>query len=153
MRLRDYLRVLQTSGMDVRFVVVFGSWAKGRADAWSDIDVKVNPALFLSSREPDTRNGFHAVEGTPLFLQYRQADRAWQCAYKLARNLGVLIRVYLLSSRTAVPGYSGRLLCPGVRSGTGNGCFTTSRLEPPPIEPPPPPSLVTRVSSYSGWSA
>jgi len=101
-RLSLVARILQKWGWDV--------WNPKEVNAEfkpvpQEDKTKVDPALFLSSREPDIRNGFHAVEGTPLFLQYRQADRAWQCAYKLARNLGVLIRVHWLSSRTAVPGY------------------------------------------------
>jgi predicted nucleotidyltransferase len=38
---QKYLRVLHENGVHARFIVVFGSWVKGRADKWSDIDVIV----------------------------------------------------------------------------------------------------------------
>ena len=38
---RDYLRKVGQRGVDVRFGVIFGSWAKGTADEWSDIDLLV----------------------------------------------------------------------------------------------------------------
>jgi predicted nucleotidyltransferase len=44
--LQAYLRAVQASGINAKFVVVFGSWAKGRADAWSDIDVLVVSPRF-----------------------------------------------------------------------------------------------------------
>jgi hypothetical protein len=44
--LRTYIQALRAKGIDVRFVVVFGSWAKGRADTWSDIDVVVVSPQF-----------------------------------------------------------------------------------------------------------
>ena len=38
---RAYMRALKDRGIEVRFVVVFGSQAAGRGNAWSDIDVVV----------------------------------------------------------------------------------------------------------------
>jgi len=52
-RLRAYLRALRATGIDVRFIVVFGSWVKGRADEWSDIDVVVVSPQFDGARSWD----------------------------------------------------------------------------------------------------
>ena len=38
---QGYMRALRNRGIEVRFVVVFGSQAKGGTDKWSDIDVIV----------------------------------------------------------------------------------------------------------------
>jgi predicted nucleotidyltransferase len=43
---RNYLRKLQDQGIAVRFGVVFGSQATGRADEWSDIDLLVVSPQF-----------------------------------------------------------------------------------------------------------
>ncbi len=47
---RDYLKVVQTEGIAVRFGVVFGSHTTGRADRWSDIDVLVVSPRFDAPR-------------------------------------------------------------------------------------------------------
>ncbi len=47
----NYLRNLMSHGLDVRYAVVFGSQATGRADEWSDIDL-----LVVSPRFDATRN-------------------------------------------------------------------------------------------------
>ena len=44
--LQAYIQALRSSGVEPKFVVVFGSWAKGRADEWSDIDVIVVSSRF-----------------------------------------------------------------------------------------------------------
>jgi len=44
--LRAYIRALRARGIKASFVVVFGSWAKGRADEGSDIDVVVVSPQF-----------------------------------------------------------------------------------------------------------
>jgi hypothetical protein len=45
---RDYLRALREYGLDVRFGVVFGSWSRGAASEWSDIDLLViSPPLMI----------------------------------------------------------------------------------------------------------
>ena len=44
--LQAYIQALRSSGVEPTFVVVFGSWAKGRADEWSDIDVVVVSSRF-----------------------------------------------------------------------------------------------------------
>jgi predicted nucleotidyltransferase len=59
---RNYLRALKQHGIAVRFAVVFGSWAKGKADEWSDIDV-----LLVSAR-------FDNVQGRP------DIDLLWRVA-------------------------------------------------------------------------
>ena len=43
---RAYLRRLAEDGFDVRFAVLHGSHATGRADEWSDIDVVVVSPRF-----------------------------------------------------------------------------------------------------------
>jgi len=37
---------VQQRGVEVRFGVIFGSWAKGTADRWSDIDLLVVSPRF-----------------------------------------------------------------------------------------------------------
>lgn len=48
---RNYLTTLRAHGVDVRFGIVFGSWAQGKANVWSDIDLVV-----VSSRFDHLRN-------------------------------------------------------------------------------------------------
>ena len=51
---RDYLRKLAGQGFAVRFGIVFGSWATGKADEWSDIDLLVVSPRF--DGRPDRRD-------------------------------------------------------------------------------------------------
>lgn len=54
---RDYLKTLDAQGFAVRFGVVFGSQATGKADRWSDIDLLVVSPRFdreLSRRDVDS---------------------------------------------------------------------------------------------------
>jgi predicted nucleotidyltransferase len=48
---RAYLQALRDYGLDVRFGVVFGSWSRGKASEWSDIDL-----LVVSPRFDDLRD-------------------------------------------------------------------------------------------------
>jgi predicted nucleotidyltransferase len=48
---RKYLRALQERGWVVRFGVVFGSQATGKAGQWSDIDLLVVSPRFDGPRE------------------------------------------------------------------------------------------------------
>ena len=48
---RDYLQTLRDYGLDVRFGVIFGSWSRGKANEWSDIDL-----LVVSPRFDDPRD-------------------------------------------------------------------------------------------------
>ncbi|MHB8763298.1 MAG: nucleotidyltransferase domain-containing protein [Deferrisomatales bacterium] len=48
---RRYLEAVQTNGIPVRFGVVFGSYADGRADQWSDIDLVVVSPTFDAPRD------------------------------------------------------------------------------------------------------
>ena len=50
---RDYLRALQRQGIAIRFGVIFGSWARGAAQRWSDIDLVVVSPQFdnMTSRQ------------------------------------------------------------------------------------------------------
>jgi predicted nucleotidyltransferase len=41
-----YARAVTEHGVPVRFIIVFGSWVRGRADQWSDIDVVVVSPQF-----------------------------------------------------------------------------------------------------------
>ncbi|MGB2821736.1 MAG: nucleotidyltransferase domain-containing protein [Phycisphaerae bacterium] len=43
---RKYLRKLSERGVPVHFGVIFGSWATGTADEWSDIDLVVVSPRF-----------------------------------------------------------------------------------------------------------
>jgi predicted nucleotidyltransferase len=47
---RNYLRALQEHGLAVRFGVVFGSQATGKAGKWSDIDLLVVSPRFDGPR-------------------------------------------------------------------------------------------------------
>ncbi len=50
---QNYLRMLKEHGLAVRFGIIFGSQARGNADAWSDIDLLVVSPRFdgLSNRQ------------------------------------------------------------------------------------------------------
>ena len=52
-RVRDYLRALAAQGLAADFAVVFGSWAKGRGDEWSDIDLLVVSERFDAAPSRD----------------------------------------------------------------------------------------------------
>ena len=47
---RNYLKVVRTEGIAVRFGIIFGSHATGRSDSWSDIDVLVVSLRFDAPR-------------------------------------------------------------------------------------------------------
>ena len=51
---RNYLRALADRGFPVRFGVLFGSWARGQAEEWSDIDLVVVSPRF--DDRPDRRD-------------------------------------------------------------------------------------------------
>ena len=46
----DYLEKLNEQGLAIRFGVIFGSWAKGNPDKWSDIDLMVISPRFDGPR-------------------------------------------------------------------------------------------------------
>lgn len=48
---RNYIKAVNREGILVRFAVLFGSLATGRADAWSDIDVLVISPQFDEPRD------------------------------------------------------------------------------------------------------
>lgn len=48
---RQYLHALQAQDIPVRFGVVFGSHAAGKADEWSDIDLLVVSPRFDAERD------------------------------------------------------------------------------------------------------
>lgn len=47
---QNYLHALQANGLNVKFGVVFGSQATGRANQWSDIDLLVVAPQFDAPR-------------------------------------------------------------------------------------------------------
>lgn len=53
---RDYLRALRANGVDVAFGVIFGSYAQGKADTMSDIDVLVVSPRFDGGRDRNDIN-------------------------------------------------------------------------------------------------
>jgi predicted nucleotidyltransferase len=62
---RKYLAVLCEAGIHAEFAVVFGSYATGKADQWSDIDLIVVVPEFdpIASREQVNRL-WHAAANT-----------------------------------------------------------------------------------------
>ncbi|MCU0663512.1 MAG: nucleotidyltransferase domain-containing protein [Myxococcota bacterium] len=44
--MNDYVAALEALGVPVSRVVLFGSWARGQANEWSDIDVVVISPIF-----------------------------------------------------------------------------------------------------------
>ena len=56
--IRSYLKSVQDSGVAVRFGVIFGSQATGKADRWSDIDLLVVSPRF---DEPRTRQDLNLL--------------------------------------------------------------------------------------------
>jgi hypothetical protein len=51
---QQYLRNLVQQGIGAKFGVIFGSYAKGKPDPWSDIDVLVVAPIFDGSFSRDT---------------------------------------------------------------------------------------------------
>ncbi len=51
-----YLRALASKGLPVRFAVLFGSYARGNADEWSDIDLLVVSPQFDGVKSRDQIN-------------------------------------------------------------------------------------------------
>ena len=52
----SYLTALNSRGIPIEKAVVFGSWAKGLADAWSDIDLLVISPQFDGIKDRNTIN-------------------------------------------------------------------------------------------------
>lgn len=44
--IQEYLEILKKDGLPIRKVFVFGSWAKGKAHKWSDIDLCIISPKF-----------------------------------------------------------------------------------------------------------
>lgn len=53
---RNYLAVLVSRGITVERAVVFGSWARGLADEWSDIDLLVVSPQFDDMKDRSVVN-------------------------------------------------------------------------------------------------
>ena len=60
---RNYLQALTADGIEVSFGVLFGSWADGRADKDSDIDVMVISRRFNGGASRDDRARLWYVAG------------------------------------------------------------------------------------------
>ena len=97
---RGYLTALVSRGFAVRFGVVFGSWAHGRADRWSDIDLLVVSPRF--DGVPDRRDVdflWHVAAQTDNRIepipcgqeQWREDDSSM--VVEIARREGVRITV------------------------------------------------------------
>ncbi len=52
----NYLAALASRGITIERAVVFGSWAKGLADVWSDIDLLVISPQFDGIKDRNTIN-------------------------------------------------------------------------------------------------
>ncbi len=63
---RNYLRVVRAAGIDATRAILFGSYARGDADEWSDIDIIVIAPVF------DTRGERELV--TKLFVMSAHTD-------------------------------------------------------------------------------
>ncbi len=48
---RNYLRVVRAAGIDATRAILFGSYARGDADEWSDIDIIVIAPVFDTRRD------------------------------------------------------------------------------------------------------
>jgi predicted nucleotidyltransferase len=53
---RRYLQVVSEQGIPIRYGVVFGSQATGRADVWSDIDLLVVSPMYDQPRKREDVN-------------------------------------------------------------------------------------------------
>ena len=48
---RDYLQAVRAAGIDATRAILFGSYARGDADEWSDIDIIVIAPVFDTRRD------------------------------------------------------------------------------------------------------
>lgn len=49
--IKVYLGILKKDGLPIQKVYLFGSWARGKAHQWSDIDLCIVSAKFKNSRQ------------------------------------------------------------------------------------------------------
>ena len=97
---REYLRKLAGSGLAVRFGVIFGSWATGTANEWSDIDLLVVSPRFdgaCDRRDVDflwrtTARTDNRIEPIPCGEKQWQEDDS-SAIVELARRQGQLVNV------------------------------------------------------------
>ena len=77
---KEYLRALQKQGISVRFGVVFGSWARGMAHPWSDIDlVVVSPQFDHSHSWTDVRTLWRQAARTDSRIEpIACGEKQWQ---------------------------------------------------------------------------
>ncbi|MBF0137786.1 MAG: nucleotidyltransferase domain-containing protein [Magnetococcus sp. DMHC-1] len=65
---QNYIRVLRNDGIPVNFAVLYGSYARGDATEWSDIDVMVVSPLF---DPPKLRKNIDRIWHATLQTDYR----------------------------------------------------------------------------------
>ena len=97
---REYLRVVIGHGIPVGFGVIFGSWATGKADRWSDIDLLVvSPQFDGGVDRSDVDFLWHAAARTDSRIepipcgqkQWREDDAS--AVVELARREGERVSV------------------------------------------------------------
>ena len=106
---RRYLHALHSSGLGVRFGVLFGSWASGKADTWSDIDLMVVSSRFdRPSSRKDIDLLWHVaarsdsrIEPIPCGLEQWEHDTS-SAIIEIARREGT--QIFLDSTSTASSG-------------------------------------------------
>ena len=64
---QNYIRVLRLDGIPVDFAVLYGSYARGKATEWSDIDVMVVSPLFDQEKR---REDFPTAKPHPSWKTY-----------------------------------------------------------------------------------
>lgn len=91
---REYRETLQSAGLKVDELVVFGSQAKGTAHEWSDIDVAVvSPDFGIDYHQDLIRlmelrdRGFLAIEPHPLTPE--DLNNEWDALAREVRKYGI----------------------------------------------------------------
>jgi len=98
--MRRYIQALNTYGIHVSRLVLFGSFARGNADEWSDIDLIVIAPEFDGPRELTlveklwlaTASADDRIEPVPCGQQEWETDGS-RPILEIARREGVIITV------------------------------------------------------------
>lgn len=95
---KKYLGLLRAEGLDVSFGVLFGSFARGEADKWSDIDLLVVSPRFDSAygREDVDRLWIAVTKGDNRIEPIPCGERQWtednaRAIVEVARREGLMI--------------------------------------------------------------
>lgn len=77
---RNYLKILRQHGINVRFGVIFGSWATGKAGPWSDIDLLVvSPHFDRPMRRGDVDLLWRLAAGSDSRIEpFPCGERQWE---------------------------------------------------------------------------